>query len=251
MDDDELVDAMVYGYRDPPSTQLIVALLPGQSQIQINSEFSQGDMSISRCKCCQKLHGSAFALTAPTPQGDNLCQTGTTLATPTAIIINEVRPGTQGSNSKEFVELRGPPGTRLDAYTLVLAASSNKGPVYYNAFSLESRFISSEGKFVIGTSNVIPPPNALFPVSGDSVIRPGEGAVAVYQMPYSATIMGSRVTSEDLVDAVVFTNDSSQSTRKLSSVLTPGFQGFFTGNFRSVPGLFRFFCLGIWKKNCS
>ncbi|XP_033624936.1 uncharacterized protein LOC117288251 isoform X2 [Asterias rubens] len=250
MDDDELVDAMVYGYRDPPSTQLIDALLPGQSQIQINSEFSQGDMSISRCKCCQKLHGSAFALTAPTPQGDNLCQTGTTVATPTAIIINEVRPGTQGSNSKEFVELRGPPGTRLDAYTLVLAASSNKGPVYYNAFSLESRFISSEGKFVIGTSNVIPPPNALFPVSGDSVIRPGEGAVAVYQMPYSATIMGSRVTSEDLVDAVVFTNDSSQSTRKLSSVLTPGFQGFFTGNLSAIaditnPSISRCTCCDI------
>ena len=233
-DESLLIDALVYGFRNPPNNGVIDALLPGQTQMQIGSEFSQGDRSISRCTCCVTLMSAAFTLTQPTPGLDNLCITDTTVATPTDVIINEVSPRTGGADSIEYVELRGPPGTRLDAFTLVLATSTKDGPRYYSAFSLIGRAIASDGMFVMGTSNVSPPPNALFPPSGSGVIRSGEGAVAIYHMPYSASIQGAPVTVTDLVDAVVFSNDSTQSSTQLSSILTPGFNSFFTGNFRSV-----------------
>ncbi|XP_022081290.1 uncharacterized protein LOC110974170 [Acanthaster planci] len=230
-----LLDAVVYGVENPSSMAVLDLLTPGQPQVQVSPDFGRGDASISRCACCVPLASVAFALTTPTPGQENRCLVGTSASTPSNVIISEVSPRNGGAESGEYVELRGPPGAHLDAFTLVLSSSSKTGPVYYYSLPLTRRVIPSDGIFVIGSGSVSPPVDALFPQSEEAVIRPGEGAVSIYRNSDSQFIQGTPVTSAGLVDAVVFTNVTEGSSSELSSIL--GFASIYARNFSAVADI--------------
>ncbi|XP_038046951.1 uncharacterized protein LOC119721160 isoform X2 [Patiria miniata] len=231
-----LTDAVVYGSGNQPSTAVVDLLTPGQNLVRVGPDFGRGESSITRCVCCVPLASVAFTVSAPTPGQENRCVASTMPTMPANVIISEVGLQARGAGLGEYVELRGPPGASLDTFTLVLAESSKQGPVYYYSLSLERRVIPSDGVFVIGAVDLTPPVDALFPQSsGAPFIRPGKGAVCIYRSSDSQFIEGAAVTSTGLMDAVVFTNISSESSSELSAIL--GFDSIFTGNFSAVADI--------------
>ncbi len=117
------------------------------------------------------------------------------------VIINEIDVDTPGDDTAEFVELYAPSSTSLDGYLLVFFNGSSE--TSYRTIDLAGSTIS-DGYFVIGN---VATPNVDIEFSNNG-LQNGTDAVALYQAAVLDFPNGSPVTTEGLVDAVVYdTND--------------------------------------------
>lgn len=106
------------------------------------------------------------------------------LSAKSQIIINEVQAVTQGNASnKEFVELKGPAGTSLGGYLLVLFDENSQS---YGCYDLDTKTISGtlgsgDGYFLIGNLNMA---GVYEPAGIDDKnwLRDGLNGIALYQL---------------------------------------------------------------------
>lgn len=124
------------------------------------------------------------------------------------IVINEVDADTPGTDSAEFVELfdGGAGNTSLNG--LVAVFYNGNGDSSYAAFDLDGFSTDSNGFFVLGNEGVA---NVDLTFSNNG-LQNGADAVAIYQGDASDFPNGTAVTTDNLVDAIVYdTNDEDDS----------------------------------------
>lgn len=127
----------------------------------------------------------------------------------THVVINELDADNPGTDSAEFVELYdgGVGNTALDGLSLVMYNGSND--TSYASFDLTGYRTNADGYFVLcgDAANVA---GCDLDVSPDSnLIQNGADAVALYSADVSAFPNGTALTTDGLLDAVVYgTNDA-------------------------------------------
>ena len=118
------------------------------------------------------------------------------------VLINEVDADQVGSDTLEFVELVGLPGTSLDGYCLVLFNGGDANNASYRTVDLTGQAIPASGFFVVGSSYV-PNVNLNFDVNNNA-IQNGADAIALYQANVADFPDGTAPTTVGLVDALVY-----------------------------------------------
>ena len=120
------------------------------------------------------------------------------------ILINEVDSDTVGTDELEFVELwdGGAGNTALDG--LVLVFYNGSSDTSYNAFDLDGFSTDANGYFLLGNAAVVPTPAIVFASNG---LQNGADAVALYSGDDTDFPNGTAVTTVNLVDAIVYTDD--------------------------------------------
>jgi len=139
-----------------------------------------------------------------TPGGANIC-------TPPApeVLINEVDADTPGTDELEFVELfdGGTGNTPLDG--LVVVFYNGNGDTSYAVYDLDGFSTDVNGYFLLGNADVDPTPSIVY--SNDS-LQNGADAVALYEGDASGFPNGTAVTTENLLDAIVYDTDDADDT---------------------------------------
>lgn len=139
-----------------------------------------------------------------TPGVEN--KTQGSVSQPVNVVINEVDADNPGTDANEFIELYdgGVGNTSLNGLVIVLFNGSND--LSYNTIDLTGFSTNAQGYFVIGSASV---PNVDLTAFTTNGLQNGADAVALYQAPASSFPSGSAVTTDNLVDALVYdTNDS-------------------------------------------
>jgi hypothetical protein len=151
--------------------------------------------------------------------GDNQSpnQTFTIFVTPTSVVINELNaaPGTE-----EFVELYNSSGSSaaLDGLVLVFFnGDAANDATYKTAIELDGKTIAAGDYFVIGDAEVANQDLSL----GGVDIQDGVDAVALYVGDQSDFPTGTAVSTQGLVDAIVYHTGQADDT-DLINILTPG-----------------------------
>ncbi len=124
----------------------------------------------------------------------------------TNILINEIDADQTGTDSAEFIELYdgGTGNTSLDNRVVVLYNGSND--TVYDAIDLDGQSTDANGYFVIGSDNV---PNVDLVAFTTNGLQNGADAVALYTGSASDFPDGTAVTTDNLIDAIVYdTNDA-------------------------------------------
>lgn len=119
------------------------------------------------------------------------------------IVINEVDADTPGSDTAEFVELYdgGVGNTALDGLTVVFFNGSDDAS--YEAFDLDGFSTNAEGFFVLGNPGVANV-DLTFDPGGSGALQNGADAVALYQADAADFPNDTPVTTENLLDAIVY-----------------------------------------------
>ncbi len=145
-------------------------------------------MNIFRIVCL------AISVTAATPL---FAQTSATL------VINEADVDTPGTDDREFIELYGEPNGSLEGIVLVLYRGGTFNDIY-QAYDLTGFSLDANGFFVAGNAAV---EEATLILTNNSV-RNGSDAIALYTGTLGDFPIGGPVTTENLIDALVYaTND--------------------------------------------
>lgn len=119
------------------------------------------------------------------------------------ILLNEVDSDTPGADLLEFVELYDGGIGNTDLTELVVVFYNGTADTSYAALDLDGFTTDENGYFLIGESGVSPYPDIIF-----SGIQNGADAVALYIGDDSDFPNGTPVTTENLIDAIVYdTND--------------------------------------------
>ncbi|XP_070578841.1 uncharacterized protein [Ptychodera flava] len=220
-----LIDAVVYGTNDNPDLELLDALLPGQHQVNENSNFKPEDHSISRCECCQALNSSVYGLAPVTPRALSVsCTRNNETVTETLPVLQdllriyEVNADQEGDDMHEFIEIGSPyKSVSLDGIVLVLYSGGDDRS--YKTIDLSGYQTNENGLFTLGSSMITPTPDVV--VSEQSWIQNGPDAVALHKGKSSDFPRGTYVTDIGLIDAIVYgTNDKRD--QELLDVLSPG-----------------------------
>ncbi|MBL3655663.1 T9SS type A sorting domain-containing protein [Fulvivirga sediminis] len=133
------------------------------------------------------------------------------------VLINEIDVDTPGSDQEEFIELYdgGEGNTSLDG--LVLVFYNGNGDASYNAFDLTGYSTNAAGYFVLGNAAVA----NVDLVFSNNGLQNGADAIALYQGTVADFPSGTLVTTDNLVDAVVYDTDDSDDP-ELLTLLNPG-----------------------------
>lgn len=134
------------------------------------------------------------------------------------IVINEIDADTAGSDQLEFIELKSTnPNFPLDGYVLVFFNETNVSS--YFTIDLDGYTTDINGIIHFGNSMVNPSPIGIIP---NNTIQNGPDIVALYQgssddFPYNAsTSTGTLATTTNLIDALAYSNSTSQPTNLMS-----------------------------------
>ncbi|MGB5820499.1 MAG: DUF5689 domain-containing protein [Saonia sp.] len=209
-----LVDAIVYDTNDADDATLLTLLNTREAQLNEDELGNKDEHSLQRF-----VNGSGGPRTTanyvnaiPTPGRSN-----TNATEPISIVINELDVDTPSSDTEEFVELYdgGAGNTALDGFTLVLY--NGNGDVSYNAFDLDGFTTDANGYFVIGNATVT---NIDFTVP-DGTFQNGADAVALYQADAVAFPNGTVITTDGLIDALVYGTGDPDDV-ELLALLNPG-----------------------------
>ena len=119
------------------------------------------------------------------------------------IVINEVDADTPGTDTAEFIELYdgGVGNTSLAGLVVVLYNGSNDAT--YATFNLSDYTTDADGYLVLGNATV---PNVAL-TFGSNTLQNGADAVALYAGSAADFPSGTAVTTEGLVDALVYDTD--------------------------------------------
>lgn len=130
-----------------------------------------------------------------------------------AVVINEVDADTPGSDAAEFVELfdGGLGNTPLDGLVLVFY-NGGSTDASYRAIDLDGLSTNGDGYFVAGNSSV-PGVQITFPGNG---LQNGEDAVALYFGDATDFPNGTGITTDGLIDALVYDSDDSDDPELLA-----------------------------------
>jgi predicted extracellular nuclease len=143
-----------------------------------------------------------FAWSGSSPNTFGNPNTGQTFAGGgTALIINEVDSDTPGTDILEFVEIYdgGAGNTSLDGFAVVFFNGSND--LSYASFDLDGFSTDTDGYFLLGNAGVVPAPSIVF---GSNGLQNGADAVALYADDASSFPNNSALTTNNLVDAMVY-----------------------------------------------
>ncbi|XP_053550618.1 uncharacterized protein LOC128642006 [Bombina bombina] len=221
---DGLVDALVYvSQMDDNAKGLLKVLAPGQEAVHEDQNFLLEDESLSRCHGLIPFEHSSYQVTKITPLADNDCLTAVpsvpssvnpkqpvTPSRPLSLIINEMVLSSE-SEPYNFIELQGPPGSRLDGYTLVMYGYDGK---VYARMDLQGT-VGVNGYFLISPNE---PYDQRLPMFY-STSSHGPEALALYKGSRENFPLGSNVNrKEDLIDAVVYTWNSETETKVLKEL---------------------------------
>ncbi len=197
---ENLVDAIVYDTNDSDDAELLVLLNNAEPQVNENEKGDKDFHSLQRFPngTGGLRNTSAYTQAVPTPGAAN-----TNVTEVVNLIINELDADTQGTDALEFVELYdgGAGNSPLDGHILVFYNGSNDQS--YAAFDLNGFTTDSNGYFVIGNDSV---PNVNFTFRND-LLQNGADAVALYKTEVVNFPNGTAVTTENLVDAIVYGTD--------------------------------------------
>ncbi|MCD8404988.1 InlB B-repeat-containing protein [Tenacibaculum dicentrarchi] len=130
----------------------------------------------------------------------------TTNNMPITIMINEIDVDQKGTDTNEFIELYdgGAGNTSLDNHTIVLFNGGKDKS--YKTIDLTGHKTTADGYFVIGNSTVANVNLVEFAKNG---IQNGADAIALYHADASEFHNGTPITTNNLVDAIVYdTNDN-------------------------------------------
>ncbi len=122
------------------------------------------------------------------------------------VVINEIDSDQPGTDSTEFIELfdGGLGNTPLTGLVVVLYNGSNDQS--YNTIDLSGKSTDENGFFVIGSVGVPNVDTVVFTANG---LQNGADAVALYLADASTFPNGTAVTTDNLIDAIVYgTNDA-------------------------------------------
>jgi hypothetical protein len=140
----------------------------------------------------------------------------------TTIVINEVDADQPSTDTMEFVELYGPPGESLDGMVLVFFNGSPGSPQAglgsYLAINLTGHSLNSEGFIVVGNPGVSQA-SINFP---NNTLQNGEDAVALYFGTAAQWPNGTIATDVNLIDALVYSNNTNIATGLINILLNPG-----------------------------
>ena len=132
------------------------------------------------------------------------------------IYINEVDADQAGTDTGEFVELYGTPNTSLNGYTLVLFNGNDD--LSYAAYGLDGYSLDENGFFVLGNS-AVPNMDMLLPANG---LQNGADAVALYEGSADDFPNDSPLTSDDLLDYMVYDTDDEDDEVLLALLMAGG-----------------------------
>ncbi|MEZ5328392.1 MAG: lamin tail domain-containing protein [Verrucomicrobiales bacterium] len=136
------------------------------------------------------------------------------------LVINEVDADQAGSDSGEFVELYdgGQGNTPLEGLVIVFFNGNNDSA--YLAFDLDGYSTNEDGLFVAGNPGV-PNVSLVFAPGTTGALQNGPDAVALFAGDASDFPSSTPVTSDNLIDALVYGTDDPDASGLLD-VLTPG-----------------------------
>ncbi|MGS2761913.1 endonuclease [Sinomicrobium sp. M5D2P9] len=212
---DNLLDAIVYDTNDADDEELLTLLNPGEPQVDEAGGGDKDNHSLQRMPdgAGGARNTSAYTTATPTPgtanSSDNDNRTG--------VLINEIDSDTPGVDTMEFVELYdgGTGNTSLDGMVVVFYNGSNDQS--YAAFDLTGHSTNAEGYFVLGNEDV-PNVSIIFP---GNTLQNGADAVALYDGTAADFPNGTPLTTDNLLDAIVYdTNDADD--EELLTLLNPG-----------------------------
>ncbi|XP_069840286.1 uncharacterized protein [Dendropsophus ebraccatus] len=140
----------------------------------------------------------------------------------TVLLINEVNPNTPGSaEDTEFVELHHTSNSAVSLAGYWLVLFNGKNNLAYSVLNLKGHYTDKNGFFLVGSAKMTPKPHILL---RPNTIQNGADAVALYYRPGKEYSNNSPVTSDGLVDAVVYVSQARDDASGLLNVLTPGQQ---------------------------
>jgi len=116
-----------------------------------------------------------------------------------AFVINELDADTPGTDTAEYIELKGNPGESADGLILVFYDGSDGSISFNPAVDLAGLTADENGYLLLGSANVL----GVDKVLPDAFIRNAQEAVALYQDLASNHPAGSSPTTTNLVDVVV------------------------------------------------
>ncbi len=199
---DNLIDAIVYDTNDSDDAELLVLLNVGEPQV---NEDEKGDKDFHSLQRFPNGSGglrntNTYTQAVPTPGSAN-----TNATEVVNLIINELDADTQGSDALEFVELYdgGTGNTPLDGFVIVNYNGSNN--TSYNAIDLDGFSTDAEGYFVIGNTDVA---NVDLVVPGNT-FQNGADAVVLYFGDATSFPNGTAITTDNIIDAIVYDTDDS------------------------------------------
>ena len=197
-----LEDAIVYDTNDSDDADLLVLLNAGEPQLNEDELDEKDVQSLQRFPNGSGglRNTSSYVNALPTPGAAN-----TNATEQVNIVINELDADTAGTDTAEFLELYdgGVGNSSLSGFIVVLYNGSNDSS--YNTIDLTGFSTDADGYFVIGNSGVT---NVDLVVPGNT-FQNGADAVAIYQADAASFPNGTAVTTDNLVDALVYdTNDS-------------------------------------------
>ena len=134
------------------------------------------------------------------------------------VIINELDANDSGSDDEEFIELYdgGIGGTDLSGLVVVLYDGDDSSS--YASYDLDDRSTGGDGYFVLGDDV-----ENIDWVINNFNLRNGEHAAALYFGDAAAFPNNTPVTSDSLIDAIVYSTDGSGTAQTLiDTLLNPG-----------------------------
>jgi hypothetical protein len=137
--------------------------------------------------------------------------TANLLQVATNVIINEMDAETPGSDELEFIELYDGGVGNTDLTGLIVVLFNGTSDLTYGAFDLDGHTTNADGFFVLGNSAVanvdlVIPNNAL---------QNGADAIALFAGNATDFPNGTQVTTDNLIDAIVYDTDDADDSELL------------------------------------
>ncbi|MFN2292817.1 MAG: ExeM/NucH family extracellular endonuclease [Candidatus Promineifilaceae bacterium] len=176
---------------------------PSQFQFLLDTELAPGDL------CTLSVNGGGVSdqdLNDPPDRMTADWQIQFSTDVSSLMVINEIDSETPGTDDAEFIELfdGGLGNTSLDGLAVVLFSGHDDS--VYASFNLDGLQTDAQGYFLLGSSSV----DGVDLVMSDSLLQNGSDAVALYHAEAAAMPVGTAVTTENIVDALVY--DTGQET---------------------------------------
>lgn len=123
---------------------------------------------------------------------------------PPAVVINEIDADQTSTDNAEFIELYDGGVGNTDLTTLALVFFNGSTDVAYEAFDLDGFSTNAEGYFVL-CGDALNVANCDLEVSpATNLIQNGADAIALYQADAAVFPDGAAITTDNLVDAIVY-----------------------------------------------
>ena len=136
------------------------------------------------------------------------------------VFINEIDSDNSGFDTMEFVELKSTVANfSLDGYVLVFFNETNN--LSYFAIDLDGFTTDVNGIIHFGNSLVSPPPSSAA-IFTNSTIQNGPDVIAIYLGNDTDFPTNTLATTSNLIDAVAYSNNSTQPTTLMSALGIPG-----------------------------